>query len=734
MRRLTLLAALPAIVLCFFPALFSAPASGQTLTVSTLHNFCTATNCPDGEDPYGSLLQAYDGNFYGTTILGGAYGNGVIFRITPAGTLTTLYSFCSAKSKTCPDGADPVSLMQAGDGNLYGVTQYGGANSSGTLFRFVPSGSGGTFTTLYAFCSAGGSQCTDGAAPYTLIQGSDGALYGVTQYYGGAYAAVGEGGTLFKFVPSGSGGTMTVLNQFCSNMDCTDGSIPYGILEGSDKNFYGAFSQGGYSARFGSSGVGGIYKLLSPNLTYTILYNFCATVNNQDQCIDGGDPYANVIEAEDGSLYGTLSVTPSESTGLIYRLTTAGTFTTMYTFAGTADGSDPQVPLAYGTDGKYYGSNALGGDDDGTFFNFTVANALATLDTYYTPKNANSTPAVPGGPVIQGSDGNFYGGTQTGGTGSGFFSGDGGGTIYKVTATPALPPPVVLTLSAPSAAVDSSVTLTWTIANAFSLTNQQCYAFVQNKASGAGNWTGLQSVTYNSMTMQYGGSAKVTPTSAGKYTYALTCGGVQSGFATLDVGKSSSTALTVTPNPVSVGQPTTLKATVTGTSPAPTGSITFSADGVVLATANLNGSGVATLTAPTNGETPATYPILATYSGDSSYISSTSPTVDVALNKAPTATTLTASPTSVTPPASVTLTATVKRSTSGATGTPTGSVTFYANGNDALATIKLNSSGVATITASSKGYPANTYPITAKYLGDSSDSTSISTAVDVTVK
>jgi hypothetical protein len=178
----------------------------------------------------------------------------------------------------------------------------------------------------------------------------------------------------------------------------------------------------------------------------------------------------------------------------------------------------------------------------------------------------------------------------------------------------------------------------------------------------------------------------------------------------------------------------TLKATVSGSDGTPTGNVVFSADGETLDTVPLNSSGVASLTASTNGIAPATYPVIATYPGSSTYNSSASSASDVTLSKAPTATTLTASPTTVTPPADVTLTATVVRSASGAKGTPTGSVTFYADGSTALATIKLNASGVATVTAPSNGYPANTYAITAKYTGDSSDSTSTSSAVNVTVK
>jgi hypothetical protein len=193
------------------------------------------------------------------------------------------------------------------------------------------------------------------------------------------------------------------------------------------------------------------------------------------------------------------------------------------------------------------------------------------------------------------------------------------------------------------------------------------------------------------------------------------------------------TALNVSPSSLSVGQSVTLKATVTGSSGTPSGNVTLSAAGVVLATVALNGSGVASLTATSNGDLPGTYPIIATYNGNTTYSSSASPTVNVTLSKAPTALTLTASPTSVTPPAAVTLTATVKRSASGATGTPTGSVTF-STGGVTLATVKLNASGVAKLTAPSSGYPAGSYPIKAVYAGDLSDSDSTSSTVTVTVK
>jgi CubicO group peptidase (beta-lactamase class C family) len=222
-----------------------------------------------------------------------------------------------------------------------------------------------------------------------------------------------------------------------------------------------------------------------------------------------------------------------------------------------------------------------------------------------------------------------------------------------------------------------------------------------------------------------GSSSRTGTISIANLTYTITEAG---GLST------STTSLTSTPNPVTVGQNVTLKATVGGSSGTPTGSVAFTVGSTTLATVAVNGSGVASLTASSNGEAPGTYPIVAKYSGSSTYADSSSTADNVVVNKAPTSTAVSASPTSVTPPGNVTLTATVKRSTSGATGTPTGSVTFYANGSVALATIKVNSSGVASLTASTNGYGAGTYSITAKYAGDTSDVASTSSAVNVTLK
>src|ERR1022692_4644576 len=169
--------------------------------------------------PYAGLIEAASGDFYGTTSQGGtgspAYGT--IFRITPSGTLTTLYSFCSQSA--CADGEQPFAgLVQGTDGDFYGTTAAGGANGYGTIFKITRSG---TLTTLYSFCSQSG--CTDGKNPLAgLAQATNGDFYGTTQQ-GGANCVPDGCGTVFKITP---GGMLTTLYSFCAQSGCTDGSIP----------------------------------------------------------------------------------------------------------------------------------------------------------------------------------------------------------------------------------------------------------------------------------------------------------------------------------------------------------------------------------------------------------------------------------------------------------------------------------------------------------------------------
>ena len=250
-------------VVCAATAI-AAPA--QTFT--TLHIF----DGTDGEYPAAGLVQGTDGNFYGTTGYGGAttctYGCGTIFKITPAGTLTTLHSF------DYTDGEYPlgVGLVQATDGNFYGTTYSGAAYGYGTVFKITPASA---LTTLHSFDS------TDGADPEAgLVQGTDGSFYGTT-YFGGAY----NYGTIFKITPAG---TLTTLHSF----DYTDGEYPLGggLVQATDGNFYGTTSEV-------ANGYGTVFKI-TPTGTLTTLHSFHVT--------DGAYPEA-LVQATDGNFYGTTS-------------------------------------------------------------------------------------------------------------------------------------------------------------------------------------------------------------------------------------------------------------------------------------------------------------------------------------------------------------------------------------------------------------------------------------------
>jgi len=223
-----------------------------------------------------------------------------------ARTFNSLYSFDGT------DGARPsAALIQATDGNFYGTAEEGGANGYGTVFKIT---SRGKLTTLYSFCSQ--NDCTDGNYPYAgLIQATDGNFYGTTVFGGTNFCKPGDCGTVFQITPSGK---LTTLHSF----DWTDGAWPYaGLVQATDGNFYGT-AEGG-----GANGGGTIFKI-TPRGKLTTLYSFCS----QSGCTDGGYPYAGVIQATDGNLYGTTSAGGVYNYGTVFKITTKGKLMTLYSF------------------------------------------------------------------------------------------------------------------------------------------------------------------------------------------------------------------------------------------------------------------------------------------------------------------------------------------------------------------------------------------------------------------
>ena len=318
----------------------------QRGTLTTLHNFCPSPfACLDGAEPYGGLVQGTDGNFYGTTLTGGANGQGTIFRIALSGIVTTLYAFCSKGN--CADGSEALAaLVQATDGNLYGTTFSGGVYSRGTVFKITPTGK---LTTLHSFCSQSG--CPDGSEPSSaLVQATNGSLYATT-----LAAANGTGGTVFEITP---GGTLTTLYSFCQS-SCTDGNGPAALVQATNGSFYGT------TQLAGANGYGTIFEITAGG-TLTTLYSFCAETN----CTDGTKPYAGLLQATNGNFYGTTTegandnCAPEMGCGTVFEITPGGTLTTLYKFcpqSGCTDGSRPVAGLIQDTDGSFYGTTELGG-------------------------------------------------------------------------------------------------------------------------------------------------------------------------------------------------------------------------------------------------------------------------------------------------------------------------------------------------------------------------------------
>ena len=376
-----------------------------------------------GNTPYSELVQASDGNFYGTTVYGGAglcpnksqggyTGCGTIFRMTPQGTVSVLYSFpYDTAASTAPSGAFPTAgLIQGADGYLYGVAQDGGLNGygcngalgCGTMFRISTAGA---FKLLHQFCSGDGCpNTTEGGRPMAhLVQKPSGALCDTTaeggyENEGTVFCATTSGGvnTLYDFEyengtdgydpvaallvgPDGAtlygttasrgangGGTvfalknraMTILYAFSSSGVC---NTPQGaLIFGADGNLYGTTSAG--------VGSGCIFSLATNGTGFDVKYNFPITSNAP------GDPVAGLVLARDGMMYGTTLFGSIEQTfgldsGVAYRFDPAkGTFKALADFNGTV-GAMPYAALIegndkylYGTASLYGGSNARGTD------------------------------------------------------------------------------------------------------------------------------------------------------------------------------------------------------------------------------------------------------------------------------------------------------------------------------------------------------------------------------------
>jgi uncharacterized repeat protein (TIGR03803 family) len=382
----------------FYAAAGTMIASGQTLNTLVLFNSA------DGYQPmYNTLAQDSAGNLYGTTEYDGPNGGGTLFKVSPTGSLTTIYAFTDIGSMgpSYPSG----SLVLGQDGTLYGTSQGGGSDDHGSVFKLSPDG---TLTTLYSFTvSGGGGQPTGG-----LIMGKDGNLYGTTTL-GGSYSH----GSVFRITPQGA---LTILHSF----HASDGSdVEAGLWQGQNGELFGSAREGGAdTVRYHCCGA--IFKI-TPAGEFTLLHTF------HPNGFDGATPTSAPIIGSDGNLYGTTSAGGAHGYGEIYRIDPAGSLTVLYSFS-SSDGAYPLGGLTLGSDGNLYGTTSAGGpsctvseDGCGTIFQITNAGALTTLYFF-----SGADGDEPSGTLLEGSGGNFYGTTITGGY-RGASSGDG--TVFSLT-------------------------------------------------------------------------------------------------------------------------------------------------------------------------------------------------------------------------------------------------------------------------------------------------------------
>lgn len=606
----------------------------DSYTYTVLYDFCSQTDCADGDEPFASLIEDASGNFYGTTYMGGAntgcsaYRCGTIFKLDSSGNYSVLYSFCAKAN--CADGELPYAgLFEDSSGNLYGTTQYGGANIGGTVFKLD---SAGHYTVLYNFCAQ--ANCADGNQPVAgLIQDSSGNLYGTTSR-GGApnpncpYPAYGCG-TVFKLDPAGN---ETVLYSFCSQANCTDGYFPdAGLLEDSSGNLYGTAFWGGENS------AGTIFKLDSAR-NYTVLYSFCS----QNNCADGYYTYAGLIQDTSGNLYGTTYSGGNTNGGVgvgggtVFKLDQAGNLTVLHTFCtqpNCTDGGNSEAGLIQDSSGNLYGTTTIGGPpgaSGGTIFKLDSAGNYTNLYTFCSqPKCTDGYQPYDG--LIQDAFGNLYGTTYFGGSGS-----DIAGVIFKLhisigtTTTLALSPSTIVAGSTGPVVMTAAVSPE----SGSSMPTGTVAFFNGSTQFGTGTLSNGSTIfNYNPSSLALG-TYSITASYDGTNTFA----GSTSPPQILAVETASTTNLSLSPTSVTVGSsgPIVMTATVSPSSGngTPTGTVTFFNGATQIGTGTLIG-GLATFDYNPSNLSAGAYSILASYGGDNSFVGSTSSTQTLTVNPVP---------------------------------------------------------------------------------------------------
>ena len=357
-------------------------ASGAKLTV--LHSFGPG----DGVHPRSGVTLDDNGNFYGTTLHGGDFSAGTVYKMTPKGKETVLYSF-----KGTTDGAFPYAKpARDAAGTLYGTTNGGDVSSDfGTVFKLTAKKE----KALHILASS-----PDGCFPESdLLADAAG------NFYGTASACAVGAGSVFKITPNGK---FTVIYSFLGG---TDGANPpAGVISDGADGLYGTTYNGGL-------GWGTVYKLTTGG-THTVLYSFTGGP-------DGRNPATGLVADGLGNLYGTTYFGGNTDAGVVFKLGSDGGETVLHSFTGGNDGANPQGALIVDAKGNLYGTASQGGEGNaGTVFEIAKNGKFKVL--YAFKEVGQIDGANPGAELYLAPDGTLYGTTQNGGE-------NASGAVFKLT-------------------------------------------------------------------------------------------------------------------------------------------------------------------------------------------------------------------------------------------------------------------------------------------------------------
>jgi uncharacterized repeat protein (TIGR03803 family) len=446
-----------------------------TATETLLYSF---TNGADGAFP-NDLVAGTDGNFYGVT-------SNTMFRITPGGMLTTLFTFCTSPS-LCPNGKPtPAGLTLASGDAFYGLDAISSGPAAPAFFELTSSGA---YTNVLSLTGGDGNPA--GSAPGSgakLVLGSDG------NFYGADAGPTDTSGSIFRITPKGVFTTLHTFSPTTGGIN-SDGATPYSrLMQASDGNFYGTTYTGG------AYGGGTVYRI-TPAGVPTLLYSFGTVGGVGDSNVDGRNPFAGLVEGNDHNLYGG---TPNgggvHDLGTLFRITLDGELTTLHQFnpstnltlsfavspgaitlgqfanltwslAGTiaSEGGGPKQTLLLGKDGNFYGFGGEVSSGADSVFQMTPAGMFTTI---LSPPSGETEPNS----LLQTSDGKFYGTNYYGGSAGNY------GSVFELTlGTSPVPTPCTPGIS---------------------------------PGSGGGAFGGALAAN---------GNLAVTPTATGTYYYSLIC-------------------------------------------------------------------------------------------------------------------------------------------------------------------------------------------------------------------